>query len=273
MATAGFKQPQQLAQLAYLLSRGCRPDVVINLDGLNEIRTGTRHAALGMQPTWPSIGHWTQAHLSGRPDEQAVDYLVDMATLQREALSLSDRVLGRGLHRSCLLGRLYLNDLRTIRSNWSQVQQAYVEHALTTDQGKKNQPFGIPPETEDALADVIENWFESSVSMQHLCAPRGILYLHVIQPTLHDPGSKLISAAERETGIGENGMDPNVARGYEMMRARVEDLERAGVTVLDATRIFADNSQTLYYDNCHVGREGNEILAEHIYAALAEALE
>jgi hypothetical protein len=273
MATAGFKQPQQLSQLAYLLSRGCTPDVIINLDGLNEIRMGTRHAALGMQPTWPSIGHWTQAHLSGRPDEQAVGYLVDMEALQREALALSDQVLGWGLHHSCLLGRLYLSSLGTIRSQWSQVQEEYIEHALATNQGNRNQPFGIPPETDDALADVIENWFESSVSMHHLCAPRDILYLHVIQPTLHDPGSKLITSAEREKGIGENGMDPNVIRGYEMMRARVEDLKRAGVTVLDATRIFADNAQTLYYDSCHVGRAGNEILAEHIYTALAEALE
>ncbi len=273
MATAGFKQPQQLAQLAYLLSRGCRPNVVINLDGLNEVRTGTRHAVLGMQPTWPSIGHWTQAHLGGRPDAQAVDHLVDMEMLQREAQSLSDHVLGWELHHSSILGRLYLSRLGTIRFRWSLVQEAYIEHALTTDQGKKNQPFGVPPETEDALGDVIENWFESSVSMQHLCEPRGILYLHVIQPTLHDPGSKLITPAEREKGIGAKGMDPDVVKGYEMMRARVEDLKGAGVTVLDATRIFADNAETLYYDNCHVGRKGNEILAEHIYTALAETLE
>ena len=85
MATAGFKQPQQLSQLAYLLSRGCTPDVIINLDGLNEIRMGTRHAALGMQPTWPSIGHWTQAHLSGRPDEQAAGDLLDMEVPHRDA--------------------------------------------------------------------------------------------------------------------------------------------------------------------------------------------
>jgi hypothetical protein len=108
---------------------------------------------------------------------------------------------------------------------------------------------------------------------QHLCEPRGILYLHVIQPTLHDPGSKLITPAEREKGIGTEGMDPDVVKGYEMMRARVEELKGAGVTVLDATRIFADNAETLYYDNCHVGRKVNAILAEHIYTTLAETLE
>jgi hypothetical protein len=68
-------------------------------------------------------------------------------------------------------------------------------------------------------------------------------------------------------------MDLNVIRGYEMMRARVKGLKRAGVTVLDRLVLFADNAQALYYDNCHIGREGNEILAEHIYTALAEPLE
>src|SRR5262249_42955698 len=37
LAAGGYKQPQQLLTLAYLLAQGARFDVVLNVDGFNEV--------------------------------------------------------------------------------------------------------------------------------------------------------------------------------------------------------------------------------------------
>ena len=50
----------------------------------------------------------------------------------------------------------------------------------------------------------------ASLAEHHLCEPRGILYLHVLQPTLHDPGSKPITPEEQEKGIGDDLLKPAV---------------------------------------------------------------
>jgi hypothetical protein len=49
-AVAGYRQPQQLEFLAYLLVRGCRPTVVVNLDGLNEVRKPTTNVKRDVLP-------------------------------------------------------------------------------------------------------------------------------------------------------------------------------------------------------------------------------
>jgi len=54
MAQAGFKQPQQLIALSYLLSLGAIFDVVINIDGYNElVLTKEENAATGVYPFFP----------------------------------------------------------------------------------------------------------------------------------------------------------------------------------------------------------------------------
>ena len=265
-ATPGHKQPQQLLQLAYLLSRGCRPELVVNLDGLNELRAGLGNHKKGVQPTWPSVPHWARASQGLRFDPVAIDLLAEARSLQREAAARAEAALRRGWFRSAVLGRYELGELRAARARWATAQDAYVTH-LQDIGDDALRPFGEPPGEGDALVEVADHWARSSIQLHHLCAPVGVRYLHVLQPTLHDEGSKPISAQERETGFGKQPSRA-VLEGYDLLRERVASIEEAGVDVFDASLVFADVEETLYYDNCHFGREGSELLSRAILAHL-----
>jgi hypothetical protein len=119
----------------------------------------------------------------------------------------------------------------------------------------------------------VQNWCESSRSLHALCAARGIASLHVLQPTLHDEGSKPLTPAEVEAGAG--GPDSwirAVRAGYPLLREAGARLTELGVPFHDATGVFAGDERELCYDVCHFGGPGQFTLAADVGAALARSL-
>src|SRR6185503_297529 len=53
----GYKQPQQLLVLAYFLSIGQQFDMVVNLDGLNDVALGSLNNQRGLDISMPSAQH------------------------------------------------------------------------------------------------------------------------------------------------------------------------------------------------------------------------
>jgi lysophospholipase L1-like esterase len=105
-----------------------------------------------------------------------------------------------------------------------------------------------------------------------MCERRSILYLHLLQPTLHLPGSKPLT--ETEIAGGDTGTEwiEGVQTGYPILRARGRQLQDAGVPFIDATMLFAEVNEELYYDACHFGVAGHERLADVVVDALLKAL-
>lgn len=260
LARAGYKQPQQLQKLAYFLSRGCTPDVVVNIDGLNEVRAGTRNLLFGVHPTWPSSGHWM--HLSAGPtgSPESLDAFFEAGVAKQTFLDDARSILDRGLYRSAILGLWSERRLDREFDAWLSLQEAYVA-ALAADRA----PREVTPEDEAAALEIcVENWSESSRLMHALCRDRGIAYLHLLQPTLHDEGSKTISKEEWEAGVGEEGLDPFIAAAYDRLREEGVRLVEDGVPFVDTSQIFADIEDQIYYDRTHFGKAGNRLLAERV---------
>ena len=119
----------------------------------------------------------------------------------------------------------------------------------------------------------VVGWSESSRTMRSMCAERGIAYVHVLQPTLHDPGSKPLTPEEIETGQTAEWWRAASTRGYPLLREEGKRLrEEHDIVFVDASLVFRDVPETLYYDHCHFGRRGNEILARPVADGILESL-
>lgn len=271
LAVPGFKQPQQFMQLAYLLSRGCEPDMVLNLDGLNEVRIGYNNAERKLQPTWPSLGHWTSATSRVPRDETSLDLLLEMRTLQQAVQEEARTALARHYAYSAILGKWTLSRLIRLRSRWTKAQEAFVKWEGYLGRRRQNHAFGVPPEAEGSIEESVRCWFESSLAMHQLCSARGIRYVHALQPTLHDKGSKPITDEERRKGIGDDGFHVAVVRGYPLLRQGMAELRERGVEALDLSLAFKDIDETVYYDNCHFGTLGCRTLADRLAEAMGVA--
>jgi hypothetical protein len=270
-ARGGFKQPQQACELIYLLSLGFSPDVVINIDGFNEIFLSLRNARIGIHPVYPSSSFWSHFAQGRSVDPQALDLQLATWELQREAQQSASRALSSGYLRSAALGGIILGRIRRMRTVWAAAQESYTAHISAPEDLVVRGP-SCGKEVDEVLELAVHNWAASSRSMHGICAQRGIEYLHVLQPTLADAGSKVPTEDELRalTSLGDDV--ERIGEGYRLLREAGKVLRSDGVHFVDATDLFAREPGERYVDHCHFGLTGNEELAERIANALLAAL-
>ncbi len=61
-------------------------------------------------------------------------------------------------------------------------------------------------------------------------------------------------------------------RGYPLLRLAGKWLREHDVNFFDATQVFADEHEDIYYDFCHFAKKGNRILAQAIGRAFLDTL-
>ena len=262
MARAGYKQPQQALALAYVLSCGAEPDVVINLDGFNELAIGATNPLLGFPTAWPSANHWAQLTRGAELPPVAVKGIVAMHVAQEEAHTLVSLAERFSLYRSALFGRSLVARVRTLRGDWAHAHRIYADSVMS-----RVEPFlttNERPSFEEALEAAAERWFDSSRVMQALCEARGITYLHLLQPALHIEGAKPMADEERELGFIDGAPNPRIVQGYPLLQARAAGLAATGEQIIDLTQLFANVEEPLYFDDVHFVRAGQVLLAERI---------
>ncbi|MBL8694573.1 MAG: hypothetical protein JNJ88_10795 [Planctomycetes bacterium] len=271
-ARGGFKQPQHLTMMAYLLSAGIEPEAAVLLDGFNEVALSLQNTDFGGNPLFPTMAQWAPLLSSTYSDAGGVETLEGIRERQRNAKSTSELVLGWGLHNSAVIGTLARGRIvRMYNENYDATQKY-----LVSLMGSGSHPVFSGPKRPGTREGVVQQaaraWFESSLSMHAICAARGITFFHTLQPTLHDEGSKVVSEEETRTGSAPDSFRDGVRLGYPRLRALGEKLRVQGVSFYDGSRVFAGRTETFYYDNCHFNKEATEILAEEMAKQFLAAL-
>jgi hypothetical protein len=122
------------------------------------------------------------------------------------------------------------------------------------------------------LAQGVECWATGAELMHVICQARGIRYVHVLQPTLYDKDSKILSEREKQIPPPTESWLIGARMGFPMLRARSSDLIAKGITFIDASRVFEGLDADLYYDPCHFNETGNRLLQQYIEARLCAAI-
>ncbi len=272
-ALGGYKQPQQLIALNYALAVGEELDVVVNLDGFNDVALAPgEHRTTGLYPVYPR--RWSR-RVSRLPNAFSQRLIGEIAYLEarraaragwcsRPPLSLSP---------TCHLGWKAL-DSRTA-SRLTSLRQALSKQ--TSDQ---RQYATLGPRVEYAtdeamLRQLAELWRRSSLQMHQLCAAQGIAYLHFLQPNQYFPDSKKLSRAERRQAFDpEHRWTEIIPAGYPYLARAGEQLAGSGVSFHDLRMVFAGVEDTLYVDKCcHFNTRGMDLVATAVARAIIRDLE
>lgn len=269
----GHKQPQQVLIATYLASMGVVPDAIVNLDGFNESALFRYNALYGGNPYYPFLAYWS---LVAAPDDRAaVERMVEtMVGHKAAAEALARGFVERGLCRSSLLGQFALARMVRIETEVAGLHESFVKFRGASEEQRKSVVGAPAALADDALLPaLVANWFESSRSLQALATARGVLYLHVLQPTLHDAGSKPLTPEEVATGTFNPDLVEAVRAAYPRLREAGKRLAALGVEFLDASLLFGAVAEPIYYDHCHFNQRGNEILADALAERLVALLE
>lgn len=269
-ALGGYKQPQQVLTLAYLLSLGEDLDVVVNLDGFNEVVLAMLvNARNGVFPAYPQ--RWPR-RVEPVPDPGLQRRVGEVAFLERRRAELARR-FDAGFFAATVTGNL----LWLVADRRAGAELAAAQRRLAAAQGKVgvgHRALADGPRfsggDEAVLDAMVDLWARASRQMHDLCVARGIAYHHVLQPNQYVPGSKPLSRWEESNARRpDHPYRPWVERGYPKLRAAGRELAASGVAFHDLTELFAEERETVYADDCcHLNAHGNQMLAEAVAAAL-----
>jgi len=260
----GYKQPQQLIVLAYFLSLGQQFDLVINIDGFNEVALGSRNQERGRDISMPSPIH-----------VDPLLNLIDQATLTPARVRTLARVSVYKERLNRLTDRMRRNRIAAVHvaldryyvftMNRYQAETAAFD-ALPLNPPASSMLLLTPPVRKRdnpgvVFEDIASGWTSASLLMHDLLASRGVPYLHVLQPNQYFTRR---SFSAEEARVALNNSTPfkrAIEGGYPV-------LERAAATLsgkeqfLDGTSAFDREPAAVYEDDCcHYTDRGYEILA------------
>ncbi len=275
LAIGGFKQPQQFFALTYFLFLGAQYDIVINLDGFNEIAL----------PFSENIPYQTAAYYPRAWFLYTTKSLDIKSTLQiakifklREKKEKLKRFFSTFpmYHSNYLLflwdilDKRYENKIRVENKNLGELfvktgHQSFDPNA-SLYKNNKNKLF----------EDLVYYWKNSSIQINHLSKPNKFIYFHFLQPNQYHPGSKILSGAEKIHAYANEPYKYKeaVLFGYPLLVKEGENLKKENVNFYDLTMIFKNDNRTLYIDKCcHLNKLGYDCVSKEIARAIIQYFE
>jgi len=274
LALSGYKQPQQLMTLNYLLALGGHFDVWINLDGFNEIVLGPlENRPQGVALVFPR--RWDR-YARKSLDPAVFAALVEIGAARAEQKRLAAR-FAFPLARSSafLMSVWYALDRRSDRAIVALHDRLDAVTAGIETRADVAGPVRDYASRGEMLAAAADLWRNASRQMASVSRGAGIRYLHLLQPNQYVPDSKPLSGHELEVAYtaGEDASKTFVQEGYPLLIEAGRGLRADGVAFHDLTRLFADETRSVYVDACcHLNDLGNALLADAVASAVEAAI-
>lgn len=267
-SAGGYKQPQQLMILNYLLALGGEFNMVINVDGFNEVALPpAENIPNNVNPFYPRGWDRRTANTINPATVRLVGHLEVIKeskekwaqVFKNHRLYLSPTLFLLWQYRDKMMARTIFEINQRIRTEGTK-SQTY------TMQG----PAYIYKEEGDLYRDLADVWKRSSLQMKVLCDANGAKYYHFLQPDQYVEGSKPMADAEKKQAVNEKSpFKKGVTQGYPALVAAGNELKAAGTNFTDLTMVFSEHPEILYVDDCcHVNREGYDIVARRIYETI-----
>jgi hypothetical protein len=267
-AMGGFKEPQQLLAFNYLLALGAQFDLVLNIDGFNDlVLPACANVPQGINPFFPY--NWGPL-CNNLADADAQKMIGELAYLTDRRQSWAKYFSGRVLRRSPTAQLIWKTLDRHYEVTLGQKRLALQNHHW---EGMSYQMAGPPHPfaSEEAMyRELAQVWKRASLQIGKLCAGSDIRYFHFLQPNQYVAGSKPMGEAERKLAYDPNHpCVPHVQKGYPRLIEEGRDLKNQGERFFDLTQAFAGVQEPLYCDNmCHLNPRGSELLAEKVAQAI-----
>lgn len=248
------RQPQQLMSAVNRLAHGAHFDVVVNLDGLDDMSPLDPDELLAFAP-----------EVIGGTAAAMERYIA--ATALREERRRVLRIAQGWPGFSATFGL-------ALRSRLDGLESDIRKHDAAAGKRRdswQNQREALTP--REALFAAARLWYRSSVLTGRLAQAAGADYYHFLQP------SRYVSGSERPTaGESADVFAPDLSRKarYAAMHPVLTQLGREmskhGTTFVDLTSALRGSDETLYTGVMHLSRRGHTLLAQRIVSHIEPSI-
>lgn len=266
VALGGFKQPQQLLALSYLISLGAEYDYVINVDGFNEVVLPySDNLPFHVFPSFPR--HWNIYSRKALTTNMQV-------ILGEQALKNNKREMGaRYMAGSVLRYSNFALFTWGIRDRILQGQILDAEKRLRDELSSEGSSFQVQgphhrqADTTEFFREQARYWAKCSMQMNAIAEYSKASYFHFLQPNQYLEGSKILTREELNIAYEEGDFNYKdaVRKGYPMLIEEGSSLRQAGIHFIDLTQLFSKEDATVYSDKCcHFNKRGYDAIASEI---------
>jgi hypothetical protein len=269
LCLGGYKQPQQLMILNYLLTLGGEFDIVVNVDGFNEV--AIHEPENGRNGVFPIFPRWWQGRVNDVANPEMSAYAGEIAFYRKQLQELQESKWVKFLRRF-QTGRLW----RTyrVKSLHREIDRVIAEMSGDGARGATRYIATGPrwEFTDDELYDHLTDiWQRSSQQMRYLARGNGIEYYHFLQPNQYVEGSKPMGDEERSHAYDpQMRYRPGAEKGYPLLIAKGQELLKGGEAYTDLTQMFVNELAPMYRDTCcHFLQPGVDALARKIASEVA----
>lgn len=272
LAAGGYRQPQPLMLLNYYQTLGAEYDLVIALDGFNEIAiAGSEYKRHKIHPSFPRS--W-KFRVSGKVSTELIG-------LQAEKVALENKHVGRANLFSNIIARnsvafnllwkvLHSNFIRNVGEVSLQSQHLQAKDDIPDE----FQFEGLGPnydfsDWENLFAYSATLWANSTLLTHSSAQVHGGRFFHFIQPNQYIEGAKpQMPAVERAVAIapaGKGGYGNWYKKGYSYLKKEQDRIRKMGVNSVDLTYLYKDEVGDIYIDSCcHVNSKGSDMIIQAI---------
>ena len=268
LSWGSLKQPQQLNMVSFMLLMGGNFDLLVNLDGHNELANSYINFTRGVFPFYPF--DWEKLVALTREE------LALVAEIRAARTQLSRLEQGAGVapvRYSALYGLLRRYRIQRAETRILELNRELSGQGLARSIEQQG-PLANYPDGAAMHQEAVRVWYRGSVLLDALAERAGADYYHFLQPNQYIPDAKPLSAEERQFYIrAEVAATTNFAETYPLLAGFGRELQERGINFLDLTQIFKEHRETLYRDDCcHLNQRGNELLAAAMVEGVAPAL-
>lgn len=270
-AMGGYKQPQQLAALVWLLQHNAPIDIAVNIDGFNEVAIPqAENLPKGVNPFYPRGWYDRTQTLY---DRDSLRLIGQASFLDGMRQNLAE-IFNGAWPKSITVYLLWRTLDQALEAGIARVNKALLESPAAPD--TRYITTGPDARIPDGLlyTRLAAHWKTCSLLMDALCRSRDIIYIHMLQPNQYYEEGRQLTEEERISAYREDHpYRPGVLGGYPLLLEQGRNLVSAGVDFHDLTFVFHDIPEAIYRDDCcHPGKAGYEIVAKYVADAIISRL-
>ena len=277
-ATGGYKQPQQLLILNYFLALGQELDMVVNIDGFNEVALSNLNNKNKIDLAMPSIQHilpltnlannslsLKAMKASVRIQETKTKINEGLESLQRCSFAACDALTSVYVQN---LVNNYRQDVIAFEKERTQPQKDG-DSVIYINTNKSVLGDSV------AFEEMALNWAKSSIFMHKVLSASNVPYFHVLQPNQYYQTKRVFGDAEKRIAFNnDTPYDQSVEIGYPALLSKFPNLQKNQINILNGVKVFDKTKDIVYVDSCcHYNQAGEVVFSNYVGRSILESLQ
>lgn len=277
-ATGGYKQPQQLLILNYFLALGQELDMVVNIDGFNEVALSNLNNQNKVDLAMPSIQHILPL------TNLASNSLSTKAMKSTIAIKENKARINQGLKslRQCKLAACDALTSVYVQNLVNNYRKDVIRFEKESNKTQKDDGGSViylnlnnsVMKDDAAFEQMAQNWAQSSIFMNKVLSASNVPYFQVLQPNQYYQTKRVFGEAEKQIAFNkETPYAKAVQIGYPALFKKFPTLEKNNIDILNAVNVFDKTKDAVYVDSCcHYNQAGEVIFSNYVGSSILESL-